>query len=144
MRFYPRTVFTVRASKNQSARMQPSVRANTTRPGGRKCIRADIGASARTRAVVCTDALPASLPRKFNLIYFILLFIIYYLLLLWAGKENFFFRFSVFNPQDPQALWAKPREEGFFGLVPLVTHLSSILFLGGLTPKFLSLSFHSL
>jgi hypothetical protein len=62
---------------------------------------------------------------------------------------------SVFNPQDPQdpkdpqdprALRAaKPREEeGFFGLVPLVTHPSSIPLLGGLTPKFLSLSLHSL
>jgi hypothetical protein len=67
---------------------------------------------------------------------------------------NFFFQFSVFNPQDPQdpqdpraphASRAKPREEeGFFGLVPLVTHPSSIPLLGGLTPKFLSLSFHSL
>jgi hypothetical protein len=57
-------------------------------------------------------------------------------------------RFSVFNPQDPQdprASQAKPREEGgFFSLVPLVTHPSSIPLLGGLTPKFLSLSFHSL
>jgi hypothetical protein len=56
-------------------------------------------------------------------------------------------RFSVFNPQDPQApraSRAKPREEGFFGLVLLVTHPSSIPLLGGLTPKFLSLSFHSL
>jgi hypothetical protein len=62
-------------------------------------------------------------------------------------------RFSVFNPQDPQAPQApqapraprvKPREEeGFFGLVPLVTHPSSIPLLDGLTPKFLSLSFHS-
>jgi hypothetical protein len=61
---------------------------------------------------------------------------------------------SVFNPQDPQdprdpwasqASQAKPREEeGFFGLVPLVTHPSSIPLLGGLTPKFLSLSLHSL
>jgi hypothetical protein len=58
--------------------------------------------------------------------------------------------FLVFNPQDPQAPRApraspaKPREEeGFFGLVPLVTHPSSIPLLGGLTPKFLSLSFHS-
>jgi hypothetical protein len=55
---------------------------------------------------------------------------------------------SVFNPQDPRApraLRAKPQEEkGFFGLVPLVTHPSSIPLLGGLTPKFLSLSFHSL
>jgi hypothetical protein len=55
------------------------------------------------------------------------------------------FQFSVFNPQVPRALRAKPREEeGFFGLVPLVTHPSSILLLGGLTPKLLSLSFHSL
>jgi hypothetical protein len=71
------------------------------------------------------------------------------------GKKTF--QFSVFNPQDPQdprvprvpraplASRAKPRdEEGFFGLVPLVTHPSSIRLLGGLTPKFLSLSFHSL
>jgi hypothetical protein len=44
-----------------------------------------------------------------------------------------------------QAVRAKPREEeGFFGLVLLVTHPSSIPLLGGLTPKFLSLSFHSL
>jgi hypothetical protein len=59
------------------------------------------------------------------------------------GKKS-----SVFNlqdPQDPRAPRAKPREEeGFFGLVPLVTHPSSIPLLGGLTPKFLSLSFHSL
>jgi hypothetical protein len=52
------------------------------------------------------------------------------------------------DPQDPrarQASRAKPREEeGFFGLVLLVTHPSSIPFLGCLTPKFLSLSFHSL
>jgi hypothetical protein len=65
----------------------------------------------------------------------------------WKRKEKNV-RFSVFNPQDPQApraLWAKPQEEeGFFGLVPLVTHPSSISLLGGLTPKFLSLSFHSL
>jgi hypothetical protein len=84
-----------------------------------------------------------------------------------AWKErNFFqfsifnFRFSVFNPRNPQnpqnpqtpqtpqtprAPRAKPREEeGFFGLVPLVTYPSSIPLLGGLTPKFLSLSLHSL
>jgi hypothetical protein len=64
----------------------------------------------------------------------------------------FDFRFSI--PQDPQdprdfhdprAPRAKPREEeGFFGLVLLVTHPSSIPLLGCLTPKFLSLSFHSL
>jgi hypothetical protein len=42
-------------------------------------------------------------------------------------------------------LRAKPQEEeGFLGLVPLVTHPSSIPLLGGLTPKFLSLSFLSL
>jgi hypothetical protein len=40
-------------------------------------------------------------------------------------ERNFSFQFSVFNPQDPRA---KPREEeGFFGLVPLVTHLYSSL-----------------
>jgi hypothetical protein len=66
-----------------------------------------------------------------------------------AGKERKKnVQFSVFNPQDPrapQASQAKPREEeGFFGLVPLVTHPSSIPLLGGLTPKFLSLFFHSL
>jgi hypothetical protein len=63
-------------------------------------------------------------------------------------------QFSVFNPQDPQdpqvprvprASEAKPQEEeGFLGLVPLVTHPSSIPLLGGLTPKFLTLSFLSL
>jgi hypothetical protein len=66
----------------------------------------------------------------------------------------FNFQFSVFNPQNPRtprapraprASRAKPQEEeGFFGLVPLVTHPSSIPLLGGLTPKFLSLSLHSL
>jgi hypothetical protein len=72
-------------------------------------------------------------------------------------KKIYNFRFSVFNPQNPQnprtprtpqaarAVQAKPREEeDFFGLVPLVTHPSSIPLLGGLTPKFLSLSLHSL
>jgi hypothetical protein len=57
-------------------------------------------------------------------------------------------QFLVFNPQDPQdprASQAKLREEeGFLGLVPLVTHPSFISLLGGLTPKFLSLSFLSL
>jgi hypothetical protein len=85
------------------------------------------------------------------------------LLVVVAGLEReksfsiFNFRFSVFNPQNPQnpqppqtpralrASRAKPREEeGFFSLVPLVTHPSSIPLLGGLTPKFLSLSLHSL
>jgi hypothetical protein len=53
-------------------------------------------------------------------------------------REETNVRFSVFNPQDPQApraSRAKPQEEkGFFGLVPLVTHPSSIPLLGGLTP----------
>jgi hypothetical protein len=63
--------------------------------------------------------------------------------LLPAGNERIFF--SGFNPRAPRASRAKPREEqGFFGLVPLVTHPSSIPLLGGLTPKFLSLSLHSL
>jgi hypothetical protein len=59
------------------------------------------------------------------------------------------FRFSIPKiPKLPELSGlrgAKPREEeGFFGLVPLVTHPSSIPLLGGLTPKFLSLSLHSL
>jgi hypothetical protein len=53
-------------------------------------------------------------------------------------------KISVFNPQDPRASRAKPQEEGFFGLVLLVTHPSSIPLLGGLIPKSLSLSLHSL
>jgi hypothetical protein len=53
-------------------------------------------------------------------------------------KKNFFFLVVA-------AGWKRgQKEEGFFGLVPLVTHPSSIPLLGGLTPKFLSLSFHSL
>jgi hypothetical protein len=66
----------------------------------------------------------------------------------WLEKRQNKFRFPVFNPQAPQApraLRAKLREEeGFSGLVPLVTHPSSIPLLGCLTPKFLSLSLHSL
>jgi hypothetical protein len=80
-------------------------------------------------------------------------FLFLFFLVVFAGwkRGEKIFQFSVFNPQDPQDLqaprasWAKPREEeGFFGLVPLVTHPSSIPPLGGLTPKFLSRSFHSL
>jgi hypothetical protein len=61
-----------------------------------------------------------------------------------AGLKREKKKISVFNPQDPQApraLQVKPREEeGFFSLVPLVTHPSSIPLLGGLTPKaFLSI-----
>jgi hypothetical protein len=72
-------------------------------------------------------------------------------------REETNVRFSVFNPQGPQGpqvprvpqVPQAPRaklqeEEGFFGLVPLGTHPSSIPLLGGLIPKFLSLSFHSL
>jgi hypothetical protein len=88
---------------------------------------------------------------------FIYLFFIIYFLVVVAGLERdtiYNFRFSVFNPQNPQtpqtprAPWASRaklrEEEGFFALVPLVTHPSSIPLLGGLTPKFLSLSLHSL
>jgi hypothetical protein len=91
---------------------------------------------------------------------FIIIIIFYYFgscCRLEMKEKNFGFRFSVFNLQDPQdpqdpqapraprALQAKPQEEeGFFGLVPLVTHPSSNPLLGGLTPKFLSLSLHSL
>jgi hypothetical protein len=76
------------------------------------------------------------------------MFIYLFILVVVAGwKREKKIWFSIFNPQDPQAPrapWAKPREEeGFFGLIPLVTHPSSILLLDGLTPKFLSLSFHS-
>jgi hypothetical protein len=73
-----------------------------------------------------------------------------FLLVVVAGwkRGQKIFQFLVFNPQvprAPRASRAKPREEeGFFGLVPLITHPSSIPLLGGLTPKFLSLSFHSL
>jgi hypothetical protein len=88
----------------------------------------------------------------FLFLFFIYLFIYFYLFILGSccqlekrKKIN-----SVFGPQDPQdprapwASWVKPREEeGFFSLVPLVTHPSSIPLLGGLIPKFLSLSFQS-
>jgi hypothetical protein len=62
----------------------------------------------------------------------------------WERKEKNVW-FLVFNSQDPRAPRAKLREEeGFFSLVPLVTHPTSIPLLGGLIPMFLSLSFHSL
>jgi hypothetical protein len=91
----------------------------------------------------------------FYLIYFKLFYFLFSLVVV-AGLEKekftiFDFRFPVFSPQNPQnpqtprTPRAKPREEeGFFGLVPLVTHPSSIPLLGGLIPKFLSLSLHSL
>jgi hypothetical protein len=79
----------------------------------------------------------------FNLFYFILFYFNFVIIAGWTRKE----KNSVFNPQDSRASRAsraKPQEEeGFFSLVPLVTHPSSIPLLGGLTPKFLSLSFHS-
>jgi hypothetical protein len=88
--------------------------------------------------------------RSKNFYFYFLIFFLNIFLVVVAGwkREK---RILVFNPQDPQApqaLWAsraKPREEeGNFSLVPLVTDPSSIPLLGGLTPKFLSLSLHSL
>jgi hypothetical protein len=84
-----------------------------------------------------------------NLIYFYFYFYFYFFVIIAGWKiEKKKFRFLVFNPQAPRAprtSRAKLREEeDFFGLVPLATHPSSIPLLGGLTPKFLSLSFHSL
>jgi hypothetical protein len=113
---------------------------------------------------------PASRPHRHSLLFartgcvrtdtrIFLFFYFYFILVVVASwkRKKIIIRFLVFNPQvsqdpqdpqDPQALQAlraKPREEkDFFGLVPLVTHPSSIPLLGGLTPKFLSLSFHSL
>jgi hypothetical protein len=123
------------------------------------------GASVRTQKRVRADIRIPSLPlpsladavccsrgrEKLFLFYFIYFY--KKKLVVVAGLERkkftiYNFRFSVFNPQTPQTPRAprvKPREkEGFFGLVPLVTHPSSIPLLGGLTPKFLSLSLHSL
>jgi hypothetical protein len=108
----------------------------------------------RTQSAVRADGLrPHGRGRsKFFIFYF--LFFKYFILFfrscgrLEKRKIKIKKRFSVFNPQDPcapRALQAKPQEEeGFFGLVPLVTHPSSIPLFGGLTPKFLSLSLHSL
>jgi hypothetical protein len=92
----------------------------------------------------------------FLFFYFFLIFFkfFYFLVVVASFEREKKIRFSVFNPQTPQtpqtpraprASQAKPREEeGFFGLIPLVTHPSSIPLLGCLTPKFLSLSLHSL
>jgi hypothetical protein len=86
--------------------------------------------------------------RSKKIIFFIFYFFIFLVVVAGLKREKKKFRFSVFNPQDPpdpRAPQAKPREEeGFFGLVPLVTYPSSIPLLGGLTPKFLSLSLHFL
>jgi uncharacterized membrane protein len=103
------------------------------------------------RADVAYSSLPPSRPRRrgpsmstWTLRKFYLF--IYFLLVVvacWKNEEKNLW-FSVFNPRVPRAPRAKPREEeGFFSLVLLVTHPSSIHLLGGLTPKFLSLSFHS-
>jgi hypothetical protein len=103
----------------------------------------------------CYPRIRTDAKKKFKkLFYFIFIFLINFLVVV-AGlereKKYFNFQFSVSNPQNPRAprapraSRAKPREEeGIFGLVPLVTHPSSIPLLGGLTPKFLSLSLHSL
>jgi hypothetical protein len=137
---------------------RPDVRLRPRLPRGRNknpsvrtpgCVRADMG--------VCANA-------KKMIIYFY-----FYFLKFFFGscrrlgkREIYNFRFLVFNPQNPQnpqtpqtpqnpqnpqtprAPRASREEEGFFGLVPLVTHPSSIPLSGGLTPKFLSLSLHSL
>jgi hypothetical protein len=61
-------------------------------------------------------------------------------------KKKFGFQ-SPRSPSSPSSLGfagEATKEEGFFGLVPLVTHPSSIPLLGCLIPKFLSLSLHSL
>jgi hypothetical protein len=109
-------------------------------------------------SAVRADAKKIKIKIKINFFYFFLVVV--------AGLEREI-QFSVFGFQSPKspnspnspnssssagfvggaprASWAKPREEeGFFGLVPLVTHPSSIPLLGGLTPKLLSLSLHSL
>jgi hypothetical protein len=117
----------------------------TIRGRGKNRVRVDIGPSTRTRSSPCPH--PPSRPPRSPCADG---------LLRPSGLEKRGKKCSVFNPQDPQdprdpqvprAPWAsraKPREEeGFFDLVPLVTHPSSIPLLGGLTPKFLSLSFHS-
>jgi hypothetical protein len=98
----------------------------------------------RTQSVVRADARKKKTKKK-------LLFIFLVVIASLERDTIYNFRFPVFNPQNPQtpraprAKRAKPREEeGFFSLVPLVTHPSSIPLLGGLTPKFLSLSLHSL
>jgi hypothetical protein len=106
-------------------------------------------------ARVCADALllvpsPLSLPScPVRTLEILFLFLFYFFgSCCRVEKKKKIFRLLVFNPQAPrapQALWAKPREEeGFFDLVPLVTHPSSNRLLGGVTPKFLSLSLHSL
>jgi hypothetical protein len=134
-----------------------------------RCVRADATMRLCRRTRVRADAKKIFKNKNKNK----LLLLLFLVVVAGLEGENFFsffnFRFSVFNPQNPQnpqnpetpetpqtcrtprtprtprAPRAKPREEeGFFGLVPLVTHASSIPLLGGLTPKFLSLSLHSL
>jgi hypothetical protein len=59
-------------------------------------------------------------------------------------------KFTIFGFQSPNSPSSAgfegeaAKRRRFFGLVPLVTHPSSIPLLGGSTPKFLSLSLHSL
>jgi hypothetical protein len=105
-----------------------------------------------TQSAVRTDARKKKqyIYVKKQYIYIFILFILFYFgsCCRLEKRKKIKIRFSVFNPQDPRDPRdppAKPwEEEGFFGLVPLVTHPSSIPLLGGLTPKFLSLSLHSL
>jgi hypothetical protein len=136
-RFYPRTGFTVRGrDKNPSLRMQPSVRADARIPS--------------FPSFPCERSLLSARMREFFIFY---LYIFFGSCCRLGKREIYNLQFSVLNPQNPQnpqtpqasrASLAKPREEeGFFGLVPLVIHPSSIPLLGGLTPKFLSLSLHS-
>jgi hypothetical protein len=135
-----RTSFSSRrptASAFTRGRGSASVRTRVTRPHSRYP-RGRGTASARMRKREKNKL------KKYFFIYFF-----WYLLPAWKGRNNF--QFSIFNPQNPRNLraprasQAQPQEEeGFFGLVPLVTHPSSIPLLGGLTPKFLSLSLHSL
>jgi hypothetical protein len=112
----------------------------------------------RGRTSLPSPSLPSAVRADAKLLLFIYFIYFYnFFLVVVASLERekkfttYNLNFSIFNPQNPRtprtprASRAKPREEeGFFGLVPLVTHPSSIPLLGGLTPKFLSLSLHSL
>jgi hypothetical protein len=74
----------------------------------------------------------------------------YYFLVVVAGlkreKKKFGFRFSIPKIPEIPELHGRSykKKKVFFSLVLLLTHPSSIPLLGGLTPKFSSLSLHSL
>jgi hypothetical protein len=165
----PASAFTADAVKNASARTRTCVREDALASGQTCCVRADTlpPIPSPTHPPPLPSSLPSAIPasvgrgKKFK--FFIKKLVIFFGSCCRPGKRKkiynlqftiFGFRFSVFNPQNPRtprtpqtprAPRPKPREEeGFFGLVPLVTHPSSIALLGGLTPKFLSLSLHSL